>query len=55
MIEKIFELTVSRFPAIVDVPRAIQAELQEEADENIEAIRDLKFITEQTDKCMSII
>jgi hypothetical protein len=36
---------VFRFPAIVDVPRAVQAELQDETDEMIEAIRDLKLLT----------
>jgi len=46
---------VSRFPAIVDVPRAVQAELQDEADENVEAIRDLKVLADQAEKCTPFI
>jgi hypothetical protein len=46
---------VFRFPAIVDVPRAIQAELPDEANESVEAIRDLKLLTDHTEKCMSLI
>lgn len=34
-----------RFPAIVDVPRTVQAELQDETDEMVETIRDLKLLT----------
>lgn len=41
---------ILRFPAIVDVPRAFQAELQDEADEAVEAIRDLKLLRENHEK-----
>ena len=46
---------VFRFPAIIDVPRAVQAELQDEADEMVEAIRDLKLLTDHTEKCTLVI
>jgi hypothetical protein len=46
---------VLRFPTIVDVPRTVQAELQDEADEMVEAIRDLKLLTAHTKKCTLVI
>ena len=44
-------LIVFRFPTIVDIPRAVQAELQAEAEEAVEAIRDIKLLANHTEKC----